>query len=178
MAYDQANAYEIIELYGLTEKGAALPIPEDDILTDHIIRETFEALLGQLRNTGLEAEIEHGATVAPHGAPRAAQPEGQEREEGKMTKTTEGELQAAVNAALGSMSATDLQASCPKAAEELIRQGQAQGAKEERERIAAIRGLAEGFQAKQAEDLIAKIIQDPALLKTLAAQAAPKADEE
>ena len=29
-----------------------------------------------------------------------------------------------------------------------------------------------------AEDLIAKIIQDPALLKTLAAQAAPKADEE
>ena len=67
MAYDQANAYEIIELYGLTEKGAELPIPEDHILTDHIVRETFEALLGQLRNTGLEAEIEplaHGlATI-------------------------------------------------------------------------------------------------------------------
>ena len=67
MAYDQANAYEIIELYGLTEKGAALPIPEDHILTDNIVRETFEALLGQLRNTGLEAEIEplaHGlATI-------------------------------------------------------------------------------------------------------------------
>jgi type VI secretion system protein ImpB len=29
-----------------------------------------------------------------------------------------------------------------------------------------------------AEDLIAKIIQDPSLLKTLAAQAAPKADSE
>ena len=58
MAYDQANAYEIIELYGLTEKGADLPIPEDHVLTDSIVRETFEALLGQLRNTGLEVEIE------------------------------------------------------------------------------------------------------------------------
>lgn len=67
MAYDQANTYETIELFGLTEKDAHLPIPEDHILTDNIIRETFETLLGQLRNTGLETEIEplaHGlATI-------------------------------------------------------------------------------------------------------------------
>ncbi len=67
MAYDTANTYETIELFGLTEKDAQLPIPEDHILTDHIIRESFEALLGQLRGTGLEAEIEplaHGlATI-------------------------------------------------------------------------------------------------------------------
>ncbi len=58
MAYDTANTYETIELFGLTVKGAQLPIPEDHVLTDHIIRESFEALLGQLRGTGLEAEIE------------------------------------------------------------------------------------------------------------------------
>jgi len=67
MAYDQVTAYETIELFGLTEKGAVLPIPEDDILKDAITRETFEALLGQLRGTGLEGEIEplaHGlATI-------------------------------------------------------------------------------------------------------------------
>ena len=67
MAYDNATAYETIELFGLTEKGAVLPIPEDDILRDSITRETFEALLGQLRGTGLEGEIEplaHGfATI-------------------------------------------------------------------------------------------------------------------
>ena len=67
MAYDQANTYETIELFGLTEKDADLPIPEGHILTDSIIRETFETLLGQLRNSGLEAEIEplaHGlATI-------------------------------------------------------------------------------------------------------------------
>ena len=67
MAYDQANTYETIELFGLTEKGAELPFPEDNILKDCVVRETFEALLGQLRNTGLEAEIEplaHGlATI-------------------------------------------------------------------------------------------------------------------
>ena len=58
MAYDNANTYETIELFGLTEKDAQLPIPEDHVLTDHIVRESFEALLGQLRGTGLEAEIE------------------------------------------------------------------------------------------------------------------------
>ena len=67
MAYDTANTYETIELFGLTEKDAQLPIPEDHVLTDHIVRESFEALLGQLRGTGLEAEIEplaHGlATI-------------------------------------------------------------------------------------------------------------------
>ena len=67
MAYDTVNTYETIELFALTEKDAQLPIPEDHVLTDHIIRESFEALLGQLRGTGLEAEIEplaHGlATI-------------------------------------------------------------------------------------------------------------------
>lgn len=67
MAYENANTYETIELFGLTEKDAQLPIPEDHVLTDHIVRESFEALLGQLRGTGLEAEIEplaHGlATI-------------------------------------------------------------------------------------------------------------------
>ena len=65
--YDQANTYETIELFGLTEKDADPPIPENHILKDSIIRETFETLLGQLRSTGLEAEIEplaHGlATI-------------------------------------------------------------------------------------------------------------------
>ena len=67
MAYDQATTYETIELFGLTEKDASLPIPQDDILKDCIIREAFETLLGQLRGTGLEGEIEpiaHGlATI-------------------------------------------------------------------------------------------------------------------
>ena len=49
MAYDTANTYETIELFGLTEKDAQLPIPEDHILTDHIMRESFEALLGHPR---------------------------------------------------------------------------------------------------------------------------------
>ena len=57
-AYDTANPYETIELFGLTEKNTQLPIPEDAVLTDRIIRESFEALLGQLSGTGLETEIE------------------------------------------------------------------------------------------------------------------------
>ncbi len=32
MAYDNANTYENIELIGLTERDAHLPIPEDHIL--------------------------------------------------------------------------------------------------------------------------------------------------
>jgi len=67
MPYDTANTYETIELFGLTEKDADLPIPGDDILKDSIVRETFEALLGQLKDTALETEIEplaHGlATI-------------------------------------------------------------------------------------------------------------------
>ena len=51
MAYDQATTYETIELFGLTEKDAHLPIPQDEILKDCIIREAFETLLGQLRST-------------------------------------------------------------------------------------------------------------------------------
>ena len=44
MAYDAASTYETIELFGLTEKDAKLPMPNDDVLSDAIIRETFEAL--------------------------------------------------------------------------------------------------------------------------------------
>lgn len=62
-----ATVYDNIELFGLTEKDASLPIPNDDVLKDAIIREAFETLFGQLRGTGLEQEIEplaHGlATV-------------------------------------------------------------------------------------------------------------------
>jgi len=58
MPYDNSNTYETIELFGLTEKDANLPIPGDTVLRDSIIRETFETLLGQLKNTALEAEIE------------------------------------------------------------------------------------------------------------------------
>ena len=58
MPYDNATAYDAIELFGLTEKDAQLPIPQDDYLQDAIIRETFEAFFAPLRNTGLEAEIE------------------------------------------------------------------------------------------------------------------------
>lgn len=67
MAFDNATAYDAIELFGLTEKDAQLPMPEDNILTGAIIGEAFDVLLGQLRNTALEAEIEplaHGfATI-------------------------------------------------------------------------------------------------------------------
>ena len=38
MTYENANAYETIELFGLTEKDAELPIPEDHVLTDSITR--------------------------------------------------------------------------------------------------------------------------------------------
>ena len=63
MAYDQATTYEIVELFGLIEKDAHLPISQDDILKDSIIRKTFDALLYQLRNTGLEP-LSHGlATI-------------------------------------------------------------------------------------------------------------------
>ena len=59
--------YETIELFGMTEAGADLPIPDDDFLRDQIIRETFEGLFGGLQGTGLHSEIEplaHGlATV-------------------------------------------------------------------------------------------------------------------
>jgi len=67
MAFDNATAYDTIELFGLTETDAKLPIPHDDILSDAIVRETFETFFSQLRGTGLEAEIEplaHGlATI-------------------------------------------------------------------------------------------------------------------
>ena len=66
MAYDQSNTYDTIELFGLTERDAHLPIPEDHILKGSIIRETIETLLGQLRGTGIEAEIEplaHGVAT-------------------------------------------------------------------------------------------------------------------
>ena len=50
-AYDTANPYETIELFGLTEKQAQLPIPEAAVLTNRIIRESVEALLWPLGGT-------------------------------------------------------------------------------------------------------------------------------
>ena len=50
--------YDTIELFGLTETGAELPIPNDDVLRDQIVRETFEAFFSGLSGTGLHREIE------------------------------------------------------------------------------------------------------------------------
>lgn len=68
MAYDaNTSVYENIELFGLSERDAELPIPEDHILQNEIVRETFDNFFGGLIKTGLEAEIEplaHGfATI-------------------------------------------------------------------------------------------------------------------
>lgn len=63
------TTYETIELFGLTEKDAALPIPEDHILQNAIVRDTFETFFGGLIQTGLEAEIEplaHGFATILH----------------------------------------------------------------------------------------------------------------
>ncbi len=52
------DTYDTIELFGLREANAELPIPNDDVLRDQIVRETFECLVGGLRSTGLHKEIE------------------------------------------------------------------------------------------------------------------------
>lgn len=52
------DAYETIELFGLTESADDLPIPCDDTLRDQIVRETFEGLIAGLQGTGLAREIE------------------------------------------------------------------------------------------------------------------------
>ena len=70
MALDaQTSAYETVELFGLTEVDADLPIPEDHVLQNEIVRETFDAFFGGLFKTGLEAEIEplaHGFATILH----------------------------------------------------------------------------------------------------------------
>ena len=61
--------YDTIELFGLTETGADLPIPNDDFLRDQVVRETFETLLSGLSGTGLHKEIEplaHGFATLLH----------------------------------------------------------------------------------------------------------------
>ena len=52
------DTYETIELFGLTETADDLVIPNDDILRDKIVRETFENLFCELKGTGLAREIE------------------------------------------------------------------------------------------------------------------------
>lgn len=53
------DALQEIELFGLTENGTDdLPIPNDDELTDAIVRECFETLIVGLRETGLGSEAE------------------------------------------------------------------------------------------------------------------------
>ena len=52
------DTYETIELFGLTETADDLVIPNDDILRDKIVRETFENLFAELKGTGLAREID------------------------------------------------------------------------------------------------------------------------
>ena len=52
------DVYETIATFGLTEAGADLPIPNDDVLRDAIVRETFEGLFAGLKGTWLQYEIE------------------------------------------------------------------------------------------------------------------------
>ena len=52
------DGYDKIELFGLTENEDCLPIPNDDVLSDQIVRETFEHLFSALVGTGLNREIE------------------------------------------------------------------------------------------------------------------------
>lgn len=53
------DAYEKIELFGLTENGSDdLPIPNDDELADAMVRECFDSLIIGLRGTGLQSEME------------------------------------------------------------------------------------------------------------------------
>ena len=52
------DAYETIELFGLTETNDDLVIPCDDTLRDKIVRETFEAFFAEMQDTGLSREIE------------------------------------------------------------------------------------------------------------------------
>ena len=49
------DAYETIELFGLTETADDLPIPCDDTFLDKIVRETFEGLFAEMQCTGLRA---------------------------------------------------------------------------------------------------------------------------
>lgn len=70
MAYDATTSvYDTIELFGLTEKDADLPIPHDDVLSGQIVRDTFQNFFGDLIHTGLEQEIEplaHGFATVLH----------------------------------------------------------------------------------------------------------------
>lgn len=53
------DAYDAIELFGLTENGTDdLPIPSDEELREKIVAEAFETLVGGLQGTGLASEIE------------------------------------------------------------------------------------------------------------------------
>ena len=66
---DSATIYETIETFGLTETAGDLPIPQDDVLRDRVVSETFEVLLGGLQGTGLHGEIEplaHGLASLLH----------------------------------------------------------------------------------------------------------------
>lgn len=52
------DVYEMIETFGMTESGAALPVPNDDTLRDAVISEAFDALIAPLHGTALQGEIE------------------------------------------------------------------------------------------------------------------------
>ena len=58
-AADAFTAFDEIELFGLSENGAAdLPMPDDATLSGRVVPETFETFLGALCGTGLECEVE------------------------------------------------------------------------------------------------------------------------
>lgn len=52
------DTYETIALFGLREANAEIPIPNDDVLRNQIMAETFETLIGGLRSTGLHNQVE------------------------------------------------------------------------------------------------------------------------
>ena len=63
------DVYEMIETFGLSETANDLPIPNDDVLRDEIVREAFESFLGGLQGTGLHGEVEplaHGLATLFH----------------------------------------------------------------------------------------------------------------
>ncbi|WP_419738648.1 DUF2493 domain-containing protein [Ruegeria sp.] len=90
------DTYEMIEMFGLTERADDLPIPNDDVLRDEIVREAFEALVGGLSRTGLHGEIEplaHGFASLFHRRRLATS--------GALTKVTDT-LKGLIRAADGS----------------------------------------------------------------------------
>lgn len=50
--------YETIELFGLTENGDSLPMPDEAELGGRAVGEAFDAMIGTIAGTGLDPEVE------------------------------------------------------------------------------------------------------------------------